>query len=66
MLDVYESAVREPGSKVIPRIEHFPPPLQAVPCNPIVLDIAYNLIEFPSLENRIKKDKKGIFSRLWG
>lgn len=65
MLDVYESAVGDPGAKVIPRIERFPPPFQAVPCNPIVLDIAYNSIDFPSLENRIKKDKKGIFSRLW-
>lgn len=65
MLDLYESAVADPGSKGVPRIERFPPPFQAVPCNPIVLDIAYNSIEFPSLENRVKKDKKGIFSRLW-
>ncbi|THU46401.1 hypothetical protein C4D60_Mb09t04560 [Musa balbisiana] len=65
MLDVYESAVGDHNSKVVPRIERFPPPFQAVPCNPIVLDIAYSSIEFPSLENRMKKDKKGIFSRLW-
>lgn len=66
MLEAYESAVGDPGTKGVARIERFPPPFQAVPCNPIVLDIAYNSIEFPSLENRIKKDKKGIFSRLWG
>jgi len=66
MLELYESAVGDPSSKGPVRIERFPPPFQAVPCNPIVLDIAYNSIEFPSLENRIKKDKKGIFSRLWG
>ena len=66
MLEVYESAVGDPSLKSVPRIERFPPLFQAVPCNPIVLDIAYNSIEFPSLENRIKKDKKGIFSRLWG
>ncbi|RRT83511.1 hypothetical protein B296_00016790 [Ensete ventricosum] len=65
MLDVYESAVGDHNSKVVPRIERFPPPFQAAPCNPIVLDIAYSSIEFPSLENRMKKDKKGIFSRLW-
>lgn len=66
-LDVYESAVGEPGTKSAPCIERFPPPFQAVPCNPIVLDIAFSSIEFPSLENRMKKDsKKGIFSRLWG
>lgn len=63
-LETYESAVGDPGSKGVARIERFPPPLQAVPCNPIVLDIAYNAIEFPSLENRMKK--KGLLSRLWG
>ncbi|XP_042429579.1 signal recognition particle subunit SRP68-like [Zingiber officinale] len=65
-LDVYESAVGEPNSKVVARIAQFPPPFQAVPCNPIVLDIAYSSIDFPSLDNRMKKDKKGIFSRFWG
>ncbi|EHA8586557.1 hypothetical protein COCNU_scaffold000525G000050 [Cocos nucifera] len=65
MLDGYESAVGNLNTKAVPHIECFPPPFQAVPCNPIVLDIAYNSIEFPSLENRMKKDKKGIFSRLW-
>ncbi|KAG1347994.1 signal recognition particle subunit SRP68 [Cocos nucifera] len=65
MLDVYESAVGNLNTKAVPHIERFPPPFQAVPCNPIVLDIAYNSIEFPSFENRMKKDKKGIFSRLW-
>ncbi|XP_058107557.1 uncharacterized protein LOC131251074 isoform X2 [Magnolia sinica] len=64
-LDVYESAVGDPSSKVIPRIEPFPPAFQSVACNPIVLDIAFNSIDFPSLENRMKKDKKSIFSRLW-
>ncbi|KAK8962898.1 hypothetical protein KSP40_PGU019816 [Platanthera guangdongensis] len=66
-LDLYESAVGEPGTKSAPCIERFPPQFQAVPCNPIVLDIAFSSIEFPSLDNRMKKDsKKGIFSRLWG
>lgn len=65
MLDVYESAVGDSNSKAVPHIQRFPPPFQAVPCNPIVLDIAYNSIEFPSLENRMKKDKRGIFSRIW-
>ncbi|CAA6657011.1 unnamed protein product [Spirodela intermedia] len=65
-LDVYESAVGDPTSKVAPSIEQFPPPFQAVPCNPIVQDIAFGSIEFPSLENRMKKSKKGILSRLWG
>ncbi|KAL5982923.1 hypothetical protein ACLOJK_017002 [Asimina triloba] len=64
-LDVYESAVGDPNSKGIPRIEPFPPAFQSVACNPIVLDIAYSSIDFPSLEHRMKKDKKSIFSRLW-
>ncbi|KAK3118743.1 hypothetical protein QOZ80_9BG0706230 [Eleusine coracana subsp. coracana] len=66
MLDIYESAVAEPNTKAQHRIAQFPPPFQAVPCNPIVLDMAYNAVEFPSLENRMKKEKKGLLSRFWG
>jgi hypothetical protein len=28
--------------------------------------MAYNAVEFPSLENRMKKEKKGLLSRFWG
>ncbi|KAJ0985271.1 hypothetical protein J5N97_003627 [Dioscorea zingiberensis] len=66
MLDIYESAVGEANSKAHPRIERFPPPFQSVPCNPIILDNVFSSIEFPSLENKMKKDKKGLFGRLWG
>ncbi|KAI3944328.1 hypothetical protein MKW92_031496 [Papaver armeniacum] len=65
-LDVYESSVADPNTKGVPHIEPFPPVFQAVPRNPIVLDIAFNSIEFPSLESRMKKEKKGIISRFWG
>lgn len=65
-MDTYESAVGEANMKVVPRIETFPPAFQPVPRNPIVLDLAYNLIEFPSLDTRMKKDKKGFISRFWG
>uniref|UniRef100_A0A5B6YLC3 Signal recognition particle subunit SRP68 n=1 Tax=Davidia involucrata TaxID=16924 RepID=A0A5B6YLC3_DAVIN len=64
-LDTYESAVGDSNTKGVPRIEAFPPPFQAIPRNPIVLDLAYNSIEFPSLENRMKKDRKGFISMLW-
>lgn len=65
-LDVYESAVGAPDSKESPHIEKFPPSFQAVPCKPIVLDTAVNAIEFPSLENHLKReDKKGLFGRWW-
>ncbi|KAK4569238.1 hypothetical protein RGQ29_004583 [Quercus rubra] len=63
-LDSYESAVSDSNVKGVSRIEVFPPTFQAIPRNPIVLDLAYNFIEFPSLESRMKKEKKG-FLRLW-
>ncbi|KAI3908108.1 hypothetical protein MKW92_007292 [Papaver armeniacum] len=65
-LDVYESSVADPNTKGVPHIEPFPPAFLAVPRNPIVLDIAFNSIEFPSLESRMKKEKKGLISRFWG
>jgi len=64
-LDSYESAVGDSNVKAVSRIEVFPPAFQAIPRNPIVLDLAFNYIDFPSLENRMKKDKKGFISRLW-
>ncbi|GAA0151821.1 RNA metabolism protein [Lithospermum erythrorhizon] len=64
-LDCYESAVSDSNTRAAPRIEVFPPAFQSVPRNPIVLDLAHNLIEFPSLESKMKKDKKGFISRLW-
>lgn len=66
-MDAYESAVADSSTRVAPRIAAFQPSFQAIPRNPIVLDLAYNTIDFPSIENRMKKDKKGGFiSRLWG
>jgi hypothetical protein len=66
MLGSYESALGEQHPKVPTHIAQFPPPFQSVPCNPIVLDMAYNIIEFPNLENRMKKEKKSILKRFWG
>lgn len=65
-LDVYESAVGDSNTKTTPHISAFPPAFQKIPRNPIVLDLAYNFVEFPSLDSRMKKDKKGFISRLWG
>ncbi|KAJ9163958.1 hypothetical protein P3X46_023578 [Hevea brasiliensis] len=64
-LDAYESAVGDANVKAPPRIEVFPPAFKTIPRNPIILDLAYNYIDFPSLENRMKKDKKGFIGRLW-
>ncbi|KAF3457901.1 hypothetical protein FNV43_RR02561 [Rhamnella rubrinervis] len=58
-LKVYESAVGDSRVKSVLRIKAFPPAFQAIPCNPIVPNLAYNLIDFPSLENRMKKRQKG-------
>lgn len=66
ILGSYESALGEQSAKAPCRISQFPPPFQSVPCNPIVLDMAYNTIEFPNLENRMKKEKKGLLRRFWG
>ena len=65
-LDSYESAVGDSSTKVAPRIAAYQPTFQPIPRNPIVLDLAYNSIDFPSIENRMKKDKKGFISRFWG
>ncbi|KAL5053146.1 hypothetical protein RYX36_033828 [Vicia faba] len=68
-LDVYESAVGDSNVKSTPRIAPFPPAFQAIARNPIVLDLAYNTIEFPDIEHRMKKDKRakgGFISRIFG
>jgi signal recognition particle subunit SRP68 len=40
---------------------------QSIPVGPIVLDTASTLVEYPSLEHRIKKtEKKGVLSSLFG
>ncbi|XP_074316501.1 uncharacterized protein LOC141652801 [Silene latifolia] len=64
-LDVYEAVISEPNTKAPPRIDAFPPAFQTIPRNPIVLDLAYNMIEFPSLENRVKK-ARSLISRFFG
>ncbi|CAM6094524.1 unnamed protein product [Calypogeia fissa] len=55
-IDVYNSSLE---------IAQIPPPFQAVPCRPIVLDTAHNFMEFPSLAKRtVKEDKStGLFSK---
>lgn len=65
-LDSYESAVADSSAKIAPRIAAYLPAFQSIARNPIVLDLADNSIDYPSIENRMKKDKKGFMSRLWG
>ncbi|KAI3671465.1 hypothetical protein L1987_87203 [Smallanthus sonchifolius] len=59
-------SISRSDKKVAPRIAAYQPGFQAIARNPIVLDLAYNSIDFPSIESRLKKDKKGFISRLWG
>eukprot|EP00245_Coleochaete_scutata_P009616 TRINITY_DN3203_c0_g1_i1.p1 TRINITY_DN3203_c0_g1~~TRINITY_DN3203_c0_g1_i1.p1 ORF type:complete len:229 (+),score=53.26 TRINITY_DN3203_c0_g1_i1:80-688(+) len=66
-LEDYVSAVRPAGSKEAPRLAQLPPPFQAIPCRPMVIDTALDEITFPSLESRVKKEVKkgGLFSSFW-
>ncbi|KAK7316861.1 hypothetical protein RJT34_00621 [Clitoria ternatea] len=67
-LNVYESAVGDSNVKRATRIAVFPPAFQPISRNPIVLDLAYNNIEFPPIEHRMKdrKQKGGFISRIFG
>eukprot|EP00244_Chara_vulgaris_P012339 TRINITY_DN6437_c2_g1_i2.p1 TRINITY_DN6437_c2_g1~~TRINITY_DN6437_c2_g1_i2.p1 ORF type:complete len:566 (-),score=137.77 TRINITY_DN6437_c2_g1_i2:58-1656(-) len=64
MLDRFQSAV---GSAAVgrrdapPRIAQIPPPFRPIPCEPIMLNTALSAIQFPSLDHRVKKKKKGWF-----
>ncbi|GKV50328.1 hypothetical protein SLEP1_g57038 [Rubroshorea leprosula] len=65
-LDVYESAVGDSNTKgAAPPIEAFPPPFKSIPLSPIIMDLAHDFISFSSLDNRMKKDRKGFISRFW-
>ncbi|XP_047337601.1 signal recognition particle subunit SRP68 [Impatiens glandulifera] len=63
-LDSYESAVGDANTKGVPRIEVFPPAFKSVPRNPIIMDLAFNAIEFPSLDDRMRK-KGGLWNRFF-
>lgn len=50
-------------------IAPIPPPFRAIPCRPIVLDLAHSFMDFPPLANRtVKADVKptGPLSWFWG
>lgn len=64
-LDVYESAVGDSNTKTAPKIERFPPAFESIPRNPIVIDLAHTNIEFPEIENRMKKSRTGLLGRFF-
>ncbi|XP_014206574.1 signal recognition particle subunit SRP68 [Copidosoma floridanum] len=43
-----------------PNICKIPPPMQSIPCKPLFFDLAFNMIEFPDLSDKLQdQDKKG-------
>ncbi|GBG75741.1 hypothetical protein CBR_g20988 [Chara braunii] len=65
MLDRFESAVGSSAAAgrrdAPPRIAQIPPSFRSVPCEPLMLNTALSAIQFPSLDHRVKKKKKGWF-----
>jgi len=58
-----------------PLVATVPPPMTPVPCKPLFFDLAFNNINFPSLEDKIEKKKEapaaggilgGVKGWLWG
>ncbi|OXU28183.1 hypothetical protein TSAR_003634 [Trichomalopsis sarcophagae] len=57
-----------------PNVCKLPPPMQSIPCKPLFFDLAFNMIEFPDLSDKLQeKDKKGekggiagLVKGLWG
>ncbi|KAI3497125.1 hypothetical protein L1887_39514 [Cichorium endivia] len=48
-----------------PQLAAFLPAFQTIPYNDIVLDLAYSSIDFPSIENQMKKDKRVLLIGFW-
>jgi len=61
-IDEYKAAT----SNGKPYIVSFPPEFEAIPCKPLSFDMALNSTQFPSLQNRMKEQKKGFFSSFFG
>ncbi|KAL7288721.1 hypothetical protein TKK_0017446 [Trichogramma kaykai] len=57
-----------------PNVCKLPPPMQSIPCKPLFFDLAFNMIDFPDLSDKLKEqDKKGektglagLVKGLWG
>ena len=42
-----------------PNLTKFPPDFEPVPAKPLFFDLALNLIQFPSLEDRVEQKPQG-------
>lgn len=57
-----------------PNVVKLPPEMQPVPCKPLFFDLALNLVQYPSLEDRLEPTGKkanpagisGFVKGLWG
>ena len=44
----------------------FPHPFEAVPCKPLLFDVARNAVRLPDLSAYRKQERRGLLSRIWG
>ena len=55
-----------------PNVYKLPPPMQSIPCKPLFFDLAFNMVEFPDLSNKLQDQGKkaqgltGLVKGLWG
>lgn len=57
-----------------PNVYNLPPPMQSIPCKPLFFDLAFNMVEFPDLTEKLGKEAKaggqagltGFVKGLWG
>lgn len=41
-----------------PNVYKLPPDFQPIPCKPLFFDLALNLVEFPSLDDKLEQKKQ--------
>jgi len=56
-----------------PNVYKLPPPMRSIPCKPLFFDLAFNMVEFPDLSNKMGDQAKrgqagltGFVKGLWG
>ncbi|XP_075216781.1 signal recognition particle 68 [Lycorma delicatula] len=75
LIERLEEYWEDPGlANKQPNIMKLPPDMQPIPCKPLFFDLALNLVEFPSLEDKLDASAKkanaagltGFVKGLWG
>jgi len=54
-LDTYQEIQNIPKN---PKLVHFPPQAEPLPCKPLFFDLALNQIDLPDLEHRMENKKE--------